>query len=159
MKRMSKLPVWCGLAALAAFGQEPAGQVSNSFSLFQETLSGRQVPVVVTVVVTYPDNLEESKYIDLVTVRDDVQGFLRGYPNRQAALEAFAANATVSLMKKYPQLTAAQIVLTNNNAGIQVTASRSIPGTKPETAAAMREELQRALRRLERAAALPARSE
>lgn len=153
MNRIIATLAYAALAAAPIAAQEPTpaptpvGTVANSFTLFQENLGSRQLPMVVTIVVTYPDNLEEAKYIDLVTVGQDVQGYLRGYPNRQAALEAFASNSATSLMNKYPQMSAVSVVLTNNNSGIQVTATREVPTASPAIKTAMRDELERALKR------------
>lgn len=153
MNRITAMLAFAAIVAAPAAAQDPApaptpvGTVSNSFTLFQENLGSRQLPMVVTIAVTYPDNLEEGKYVDLVTVGQDVQGFLRGYSNRQAALEVFASNAATSLMSKYPQMSGVSIVLTNNNSGIQVTATRAIPTASPAVKSAMRDELERALKR------------
>lgn len=130
MKRFFPAMALAALLALPAGAQEPVGTVSNTFTLFQETL--RQITVFVTISVTYPDNLGDEQYIDLLNVGSDVQGFLRGYPNRQASLEVYAANAATQLLKKYPQMTGAAVTLSNSSAGVEVTATRAIP-TAPAT--------------------------
>jgi hypothetical protein len=138
------------LAAGAVWAQEAAGTVTNSFALFQATLGARNVTLIVTIAVTYPDDLGDDQFIDFVTVSSDVQGFLSGYPNRQAPLEAFAAYATRELMKKYPQMTGASVVLSNNNLGIQVETAR----VAAKVAAPDRGEILERLRRA-RPAAVP----
>lgn len=146
---MNRILASLALTVFGAAAQDvpPVGTVSNSLTLFQENLGSRQLLMTVTVAVTYPDNLEEAKYIDVLTIAQDVQGFLRGYSNRQAALEVFAAHGATALMSKYPQLSAVSVVLTATASNIQVTATRAIPNASTAVRTAMRDELERALKR------------
>ncbi len=134
------------LFAAAAFGQESAapavGTVSNSFTLFAETLTSRNVQLQVTVTTVYPDTLAEDQYPDFVNVAADVQGFLRG-ASKAVALEAVAASALLQTVRKYPQMSGVSIEFINQGGSIQVSATR-VAATAQK--AAVLDELRQAMR-------------